>query len=250
MRKFLAFGIFLVPFLGAEPLVLGQAGSEDKPIAGIGPVGEIKKWHTGFKFVEGPMADGKGNVYFSDLGANKIYKIDSDDKLSVFSDKLNGPNGLMFNIKGELLACEMGAGRVVAFDVDSKKMRVVADTYEGKGFGGPNDLVTDLQGGVYFTDYRLAKGKQDKMGVYYVTADGKVTRLVDDLRSPNGIIMSTDEKILYVIPSSGPDIYSYPIESPARLAPERSFASSRRRQAKKALPSATASPSTPKATSI
>jgi gluconolactonase len=102
-------------------------------------------------------------------------------------------------------------------------MRVVADSYEGKGFGGPNDLVTDLHGGVYFTDYRLAKGKQDKMGVYYVSSDGKVTRLVDDLKSPNGIILSTDEKTLYVIPSSGPEIYSYPVESPGKIGAGKVF---------------------------
>jgi gluconolactonase len=220
--------------VSVEPL-LGQ-GDGEKPIPGIGPTGPIKKWHTGFKFVEGPMADGKGNVYFSDLQANKIHKIDSEGNLSVFSDELKGPNGLMFNIKGELVACEMNAGRIVAFDMDSKKMRVVADSYEGKAFGGPNDLVTDLQGGVYFTDFRTAKGKQDKMGVYYVTADGKITRLVDNLKSPNGIIMSTDEKVLYVIPSSGPEIYSYPIESPGRIGAGSVFCKLQSVPGKKGIP--------------
>ncbi len=222
MQKFFPVTLFMVALMGADSVVLGQEGGE-KPIAGIGPTGPIKKWHTGFKFVEGPVADAKGNVYFSDVQGNKIHKIDADGKLSDFSDQLKGPNGLMFNIKGELVPCEMNGGRLVAFDVDSKKMRVVADTYEGKAFGGPNDLVTDQPGGVYFTDFRTAKGKQDKMGVYYVAADGKVTRLVDNLKSPNGIIMSTDERILYVIPSSGPEIYSYDIESPGKIGTGKVF---------------------------
>jgi gluconolactonase len=217
MRKLILF----IAVLSASPLWGDGGGGEgdNKPIAGIGPIGPIKKWQTGFKWAEGPIADGKGNVYFSDLNGNKIHKVDADGKLSVFSSELKGPNGLMFNIKGELVACEMGAGRIVAFDVDTKKMRIVADTYNGKGFGGPNDLVTDLQGGVYFTDYRLNKAKQDKMGVYYVDADGKITRLVDDLKMPNGVILSTDEKILYVIPSGQPEVMSYPVESPGKIGP-------------------------------
>jgi gluconolactonase len=223
MRTLFVIALFSLALMGAEPMLLGQGGGENKPIAGIGPTGPIKKLHTGFGWAEGPIADGKGNVYFSDLAGNKIHKIDADGKISVYSDKLKGPNGLMFNTKGELVACEMGAGRIVAFEVESKKMRVVADTYEGKGFGGPNDLVTDLHGGLYFTDYRLVKGKQDKMGVYYVDADGKVTRLVDNLRNPNGIILSTDEKILYVIPSGQPEIFSYPVEGPGKIGPGKVF---------------------------
>ena len=217
----LIFGILGVAL---SPGFLFGDDVDNKPITGIGPTGPIKKWQTGFKWAEGPIADGKGNTYFSDLGSNKIFKVDADGKSSVFSGDLKGPNGLMFNTKGELLACEMNAAsRLVAFDVDTKKMRVVADTYQGKGFGGLNDLVTDLQGGVYITDYRFDKNKQDKMGVYYVTADGKVTRLIDDLKMPNGVILSTDEKTLYVVPSGQPEVMSYPIESPGKIGPGTVF---------------------------
>jgi gluconolactonase len=121
MKSLLALGLMNLLTLLSVELSLGQDSGENKPIAGIGPVGPIKKWHTGFKFVEGPVADGKGNVYFSDLQANKIHKIDPEGNLSVFTDQLKGPNGLMFNVNGELVACEMNAGRIVAFDVEAKK---------------------------------------------------------------------------------------------------------------------------------
>ena len=217
----LVFGILGVA-LSAAPLFGGDG--DDKPIAGIGPTGPIKKWQAGFRWAEGPIADGKGNTYFSDLGSGKIHKVDADGKSSVFLSDLKGPNGLMFNVKGELLACEMNnPSRLVAFDVETKKMRVVADGYQGKGFGGLNDLVTDLEGGVYITDYRLDKAKQDKMGVYYVTPEGKVTRLIDDLKMPNGVILSTDEKTLYVVPSGQPEVMAYPIESPGKIGPGTVF---------------------------
>jgi gluconolactonase len=246
MKKTTLFFPVLCAVLGASAVWGG--GGDPKLIPGIGPTGPIKKWHTGFRWAEGPIADGKGNVYFSDLATNKIYKIGAADKVSVFSAALKGPNGLMFNVKGELVACDMGAGRIVAFDIETKKYRVVADTYRGKGFGGPNDLVTDLHGGVYFTDYRLVKSKQDKMGVYYASADGTVTRLIDDLRMPNGVILSTDEKTLYVVPSGQPEVMSYPVETPARLAPARCFVKCSPGRTRNARRSATASPSTRRAT--
>src|SRR5262245_53211983 len=92
------------------------AGEKDKAIAGIGPTGKIVKLHTGFKFTEGPAADREGNVYFSDIPEEKIHKIDTKGKLSLFVEKSNSANGLMINAKGELVACEMD-GRVAAYDL-------------------------------------------------------------------------------------------------------------------------------------
>src|SRR5687767_13476746 len=88
-------------------LPLPVHAGDDKPIPDIGPKGAIKKLHTGFKFTEGPAADGMGNIYFSDIPATTIHKVDKEGKLSVFTDKSNRANGLMFNGKGELVAAEM-----------------------------------------------------------------------------------------------------------------------------------------------
>jgi len=56
-------------------LTVGVACAAD-PIPGIGPAGEVRQLHTDLQFTEGPAGDGKGNVYFSDIPANRIYKID------------------------------------------------------------------------------------------------------------------------------------------------------------------------------
>src|SRR5262245_9392741 len=76
-------------------------------IAGLGPLAPAKKLHTGFKFTEGPAADAEGNVFFSDIPASRIHKVDLKGNLSTFREKSNRANGLMFNAKGELVACEM-----------------------------------------------------------------------------------------------------------------------------------------------
>jgi gluconolactonase len=201
-----------------------SAGDDQKPIPGVGPAGKVVKLHTGFDFTEGPAADAKGNVYFTDIPKEKIYKVDLEGKLSVFVEKSNHANGLMFNAKGELVACEMD-GQLVAYDIATKKKRTVIDKHDGKRFNAPNDLVIDKTGGIYFTDpvFRAPKPlPQGKLGVYY-TVDGKVTRLIDNLPNPNGVILSIDEKTLYVIPSGQSDMMAYPIESPGKIGKGRVF---------------------------
>lgn len=209
--------------------------ADNKPIPGIGPVGKIVKAHGGFKFTEGPAADRDGNLYFSDIPANTIHKLDRDGKLSVFTDQSNHANGLMVNAKGEIVACEMD-GRIVALDPKTKKARVIADKYDGKRFNAPNDLVLDKAGGVYFTDpiFRAPKPlPQGKLGVYYVDAEGRVTRLIDNLPNPNGVILSPDEKTLYVIPSGQADMMEYPVLSPGKIGEGKVFCTLKQPKGKK-----------------
>jgi gluconolactonase len=204
---------------------VGAADEETRSIPDIGPAGKIVKLHTGFQFTEGPAAGRDGNVYFSDIPAQRIYKVDAKGKLSVFREKSNRANGLMVNAKGEIVACEM-AGRVVAISPDGKKVRVLADKYNGKRFNAPNDLVIDKTGGVYFTDPPFGAPMplpQGKAGVYYIAPGGKVTRLIDDLARPNGVSLSPDEKTLYVIPTGPAEMMAYPVKGPGKLGKGKVF---------------------------
>jgi gluconolactonase len=202
-----------------------EAQAQNKPIPGIGPAGKIKKLHTGFKFTEGPAADSKGNVYFSDIPNATIHKVDAGGKLSVWTDKSNRTNGMMLNADGEIIACQMGAGQVVAYNPKTKKFRVLADKYKGKSFNAPNDLVIDKTGGVYFTDpdFGVKKPPQDKLSVYYIPKSGKVRRVIEHLPKPNGVILSPDEKTLYVIPSFSSKMMAYPVKGPGKLGKGRVF---------------------------
>ena len=184
-----------------------------------------KKLHTGLQFVEGPAADGKGNLYFSDIPANKIYKLDTSGALSTLLEPSNHTNGLMVSGAGKIVACEMD-GRIVEIDPATKAVKALASEFGGKRFNAPNDLVIDRQGGVYFTDPHFRAPMplpQDKLGVYYRSVDGKVTRLVDDLKAPNGVILSPDEKSLYVIPTMQKEMMVYAVESPGKLGPGSVF---------------------------
>jgi gluconolactonase len=225
--------LVLLLFLGSmSPLTLPADENKPKAIPGIGPSGEIVKRHTNFKFTEGPAADRDGNVYFSDIPNQRILKTNSKGELSVVVEKSNHANGLMLNAKGEIVACEMD-GQIVAYSADGKSRRVLAGKYNDKRFNAPNDLVIDKQGGVYFTDPTFGAPMplpQGKTAVYYVDADGKVTRLIDDLPNPNGVILSPDEKTLYVIPSGQAEMMAYPVEGPGKIGKGQVFCTLKQRR--------------------
>jgi gluconolactonase len=82
-------------------------------------------------------------------------------------------------------------------------VKVLADKFEGKSIDGPNDVITDSKGGFYFTDpqFTMEPTKfQPGRAVYYVSAEGKITRIVEpnEFAMPNGILLSPDGKTLYI----------------------------------------------------
>jgi gluconolactonase len=211
----------------AWSLMLSGFAIAQQKIPGIGPAGEVVKVQGGFQFLEGPASDGQGNLFFTDVAGNKIHRLGSDGSIVPFLDPSNHCNGLMFDGQGRLVACEMD-GRLISIDVSTRKVAALADQYEGKRFNAPNDLVVDRSGGIYFTDPRFRAPMplpQGVEGVYYRASDGKVTRLISGLPAPNGVILSVDEKTLYVIPSQQKEMMSYPVESPGKLGAGKVFCS-------------------------
>jgi gluconolactonase len=219
-----------VTFRGAAACVLLAAGvtlADDKAgsVPGVGPAGPVQKVDGTYAFTEGPAAAPDGGVYFSDIPNKKIHKIDPAGKVALFRDNSNSANGLMVNPKGEVVACEM-EGAIVALSADGKDRRVIAAEYDGKRFNAPNDLVLDRAGGVYFTDPAFRAPMplpQGKTCVYYADAAGKVTRLIDDLPNPNGVLLSPDEKTLYVLPSGQKQMMAYQVEGPGKLGAGKVF---------------------------
>lgn len=186
---------------------------------------EVLKVATGFKFTEGPVSDGKGSVYFTDIPNNRIMKIDASNNVSVFMENCGSCNGLAIDGKGEMIACRMD-GELIGIDLASKRVRVLAKEYQGTRFNACNDLVIDQSGGIYFTDPRYKAPEpwpQKVEAFYYRSASGIVSRLGSDLVAPNGIVLSPDEKTLYVVPSLQKELIAFDVESPGVLKNRRVF---------------------------
>ena len=160
---------------------------------------------TTVAFTEGPVADREGNVYFTELVFQRIFKLTPAGVLSVFRENSNNANGLLIDPQGRLIACEgassqrMGIAQtfkpqVTRTDMKTGKIEVLADNYQGKPFVGPNDVTIDSNGRLYFTD--LTGG-----AVYRIDAPGQIARILTtpDIQRPNGLQISPDDKTLYLI---------------------------------------------------
>ncbi|HTU89877.1 MAG TPA: SMP-30/gluconolactonase/LRE family protein [Gemmataceae bacterium] len=158
---------------------------------------------------EGPAVAPDGSIYFSDIPIGKdkgtILRFDPKTKrTTVFTDDSHKSNGLKFDVKGFLIACE-GAdegGRCLArWETKTRKRTLIADRYQGKRFNSPNDLIIDRRGRIYFTDPRYLGSERRELkhhAVYRVDTDGKVSELTHAPEKPNGIALSPDERTLYV----------------------------------------------------
>jgi gluconolactonase len=181
---------------------------------------------TGYGFSEGPAADAEGNVYFSDGKNDSIYFYRVGQEVTLFVNDSTDANGMEFNTRGELVVCEGAAYRVVAFDVKTKKKRILADQFEGTHFNEPNDVAVDAQDGVYFSDPNYRHRGQEtvmKEDTYYVDAQGKVTRVSSVCQKPNGVLLSADDKTFYLADNKGQVIYKYDVVGPGKLANETRF---------------------------
>jgi gluconolactonase len=184
---------------------------------------KIEKLAGGFLFTEGPIwvprtDESDGYLLFSDPNNNVIYRWTPDGQLSIFMTKSGyrgfdigeygqpGSNGLTLDKQGRLTINQHGNRRVVRMEKNGQ-FTVLADHYDGKRLNSPNDLVYKSDGSLYFTDppFGLPKFYEDTRkelpysGVYRVSPNGKQVRLLTtDLKGPNGLAFSPDERYFYV----------------------------------------------------
>ncbi|MCK4629425.1 MAG: PmoA family protein, partial [Sedimentisphaerales bacterium] len=192
----------------------------------VAPGGKVRKLAGGFKFTEGPAADARGNVYFTDVPNNRIHKWSTDGRLTTFRENSGGANGLFFDKDGNLLVCEGDNRRIVSIDTQGS-VKILADKYNNRRFNKPNDLWADPKGGIYFSDpvYGQVEKGQDGGHVYYLTPDRKkVIRVIDDYVWPNGMIGTPDGKTLYVTDPGDKKTYVYTVNSDGTLSNKRLFA--------------------------
>jgi gluconolactonase len=158
---------------------------------------------------EGPAAAPDGSIYFTDIPSapdkGLIVRFDPKTmKSTIFTDDSGMANGLAFDSKGFLIACEgsdEGGRRVSKWDVQTKQRTTLADKYMGKHFNAPNDLCIDRAGRIYFTDPRYLGNEPRELehrAVYRIDIDGKVVEVTHEPSKPNGIGLSPDDKTLYV----------------------------------------------------
>jgi gluconolactonase len=181
------------------------------------PEAKVEKISVGqeFLFLEGPAWDGVDKLYFTDIQKRIIYRYSPATGFAVFRENSNGANGLAFDNRGRLLACEQDLGRITALDSSGQLAEVVAADYHGKRFNSPNDLVCTRDGRLYFTDPNFSNKAdlpQDQQIIYYRNPRGHIMGVATGMQKPNGIMLSPDGKTLYVVDTMDKYVKSYSID--------------------------------------
>ena len=192
---------------------------------------KVEKLADGFSFTEGPIADKKGNVYFTDQPNDKVFIWTVEGKLIDFGS-FGRSNGMFFDRDGHLLACADMDNELWSIGLDGSHTVLVTD-FNGKKLNGPNDVwVHPKNGGIYFTDplykrdywTRDPEMQQEGQYVYWIKPDRKtVVRVETDMKQPNGIIGTPDGKKLYIADIGDSKTYVYDIMPDGSLANKKLF---------------------------
>lgn len=215
----------LIPILFLAGTAIATAGVTNI----IAPGATLKKLAGDFVFTEGPASDARGNVFFTDQPNDRILKWSVSGELSTYKQPSGRANGLAFDKAGNLWACADEKNELWKIAPDGR-VTVMLTNFSGQLFNGPNDLWFRPDGGLYFTDpyYQRSYWKRGpkEMGehVYFLPAgQSKPTRVIEDLKQPNGIIGTPDGKLLYVADIGARKTFKYLIASDGSLSEKTLF---------------------------
>ena len=159
----------------------------------------------GHKFTEGPAVNAQGEVFFTDIPASKVHKIDAAGRVTEWLADSKRANGQAFGPDGRLYAVATATGQILAYDGTTA-------TSVAEGIKG-NDLVVRHDGSVYVTN-----PGQDPSKVWYVSPKGEKKEVDIGLKYANGVTVSPDQSLLYVADSRTHWVYSYQIQADGSLA--------------------------------
>ena len=173
-------------------------------------------------FLEGPVFDGAGNLYVSDIPFGRIFRIDPQGRWTQVAEYDGEPNGMKFLNDGELLITDYRNGLVVC-DVTTGTVRPFLERRNSERFRGVNDLTFDSQGNLYFTDQGQSGLHEPSGRVYRLRPTGQLDLLLSNVPSPNGVVLSKDEKVLFVAVTRGNCVWRAPLMADGSVSKASQF---------------------------
>ena len=220
------------------PAVAGAAVDIPGVVKGGTPIERIL---TGYDGLDDPIGLTDGTLVFSEPGARRLHRLNTrTNEASVLVADSNESHGVTEDARGRLISAQAwyGSTRIgVIYPPESRA--VLADTYEGRPFSRPNDVIVASNGGVYFTEPGLTVQQAEALvkqlgrplepqlppAVYYIPPGGRAIRIEDKMIRPNGIQLSRDQKTLYVSDSNGSEIIAWDIQPDGLVRNRRAFGS-------------------------
>ena len=196
---------------------------------------------TGLQFPEGPVWMPDGTVLCVELKRRTVDRVHPDGTVEVIAEPGGSPNGLAIGPDGAGYVCNSGGwsfhevfgmtvthtlqpedysgGRIERVDLSTGEVTVLYTECDGHPLMGPNDLVFDAAGGMWFTDHgKIRARERDHGGIYYAAPDGSSIReVIYPLESPNGVGLSPEGDRLYVAETHTGRVYWWPVEGPGQV---------------------------------
>lgn len=156
---------------------------------------------TGLQYADGMVWARQGFLAFADVAKKKIYRLDPGSPPKPTEEDNNGAEGLAYDTQARLYICEPGMRRVMRLS-QKGQLETLVDSFEGKKFNGPNDVIVRHDGQIYFTDPAFGSAADtrelDFNGVFHLTPKGELEAAAKWKTRPNGIALNGDGKTLYV----------------------------------------------------
>lgn len=201
----------------------------------------MKEITSGLRFPEGPIAMADGSIVLVEIERGTLSRVTPNGIVEVIAELGGGPNGAALGPDGAVYVCNNGGfawsendgllapagtpddysgGRIERIDLETGEVDVLYRECDGRPLNGPNDIVFDREGGMWFTDLGKTYETYRDMGViYYAKPDGSmISRRIPHRETPNGIGLSPDEKTLYVAETIPGRVWAYSLEAPGRVA--------------------------------
>ncbi|WCN04892.1 SMP-30/gluconolactonase/LRE family protein [Streptomyces sp. M92] len=195
--------------------------------------------HDGCRWAEGPLyVPAWRQLVWSDIPNDRILRWDeATGTVGVFRSPAGHSNGNTLDRWGRLVTCEQGNRRVTRTEADGT-VTVLADRYDGKRLNSPNDSVVRSDGTIWFSDPDFgilsdyeghrAESEIGACNVYRIDpVSGRVRLAADGFDGPNGVILSPDEKRLYVSDSRAARIHVFDVREDGTLSGGKVFAEAR-----------------------
>src|SRR5262245_1720847 len=202
---------------------------------------------TGLGFTEGPVITDDGAVLVVDIDSGRVLRL-ADGAVTVVATPGGGPNGMALETERTALVANNGGflwtevndvripidfrthtneppdftgGWIERIDLTSGEVQVLHRECDGRPLRGPNDLVIDEAGGVWFTDH--GKGRHasvDRGGLYYIPPSGeRVVEKAFPLLGPNGVGLSPDDRRVYVAETHTGRLWAWDLDAPGEIRP-------------------------------
>ena len=202
---------------------------------------KIRELTSGLMFPEGPVAMADGSVILVEIGRRTLTRVAPDGKKHIIADMGGGPNGAAIGPDGAMYVCNNGGfnfatnaqgaylptgqaddysgGRIERVNLATGKIERLLDSVDGLPLRGPNDLVFDRDGGLYFTDLGKARPTElDRGGVFYAAPGFTASQVIArPALTANGCALSPDGNILYFAETEGARLWAFDITSPGQV---------------------------------